>query len=353
MRIGIVNDMDIAVEAIQRVLATTPKHQVAWVARNGAEAVARCARDTPDVVLMDLLMPTMDGVEATRRIMAESPCAILVVTATVEGNASKVFEAMGAGALDAVRTPSVGRSSSSDGATALLSKIDTIGRLVGERNGKAANHTGEDTALFTRQSRLVAIGSSAGGPAALARILNGLRENFSASVIIVQHVDAQFAPGLASWLNESSKLLVNVAAKGDRPKEGTVLLAGTNDHLIFESGSVLSYTPDPADYSYRPSVDVFFESVARHWRGEVIGVLLTGMGRDGAKGLKMLRRLGHYTIAQDQATSAVYGMPKAAAEMEAATTILPLEKIALALLERFNAIPPQPMRAKQIYEYKH
>ena len=155
-------------------------------------------------------------------------------------------------------------------------------------------------------------------------------------MVIIQHVDAQFAPGLASWLNGSGRLPVAVAAKGSEPKPGEVLLAGTNDHLVLQDSGTLAYTADPVHYCYRPSVDVFFESVARHWRGEVIGVLLTGMGRDGAKGLRTLRRGGHFTIAQDQATSAVYGMPKAASEIEAATTILPLEKIAPAILDQLN-----------------
>src|SRR6185503_9908831 len=151
-----------------------PKHSVAWVAHDGAEALTRCARDTPDIILMDLLMPTMDGAEATRRIMAQSPCAILVVTATVEGNASKVFEAMGAGALDAVQTPALGRNNSHEGAKALLAKIEMIGKLVGERQGKATHDIGGDTILLPRTGRLVAIGSSAGGPAALATVLEAL-----------------------------------------------------------------------------------------------------------------------------------------------------------------------------------
>src|SRR4051812_12803351 len=122
MRIGIVNDVATAVESIRRVVRTVPSYEVAWVARDGVEAVSRSAQDTPDLILMDLLMPALDGVEATRRIMAQSPCAILVVTATVEGNAAKVFEAMGAGAIDAVQTPGIPRNGCEDGAVALLAK---------------------------------------------------------------------------------------------------------------------------------------------------------------------------------------------------------------------------------------
>src|SRR6266403_2896577 len=131
MRIALVNDMLLALEAMRRVIASSPAHQVAWIARDGAEAVQRCADDTPDLILMDLIMPTMDGVEATRRIMASTPCAIVVVTANVSDNTSKVFEAMGAGALDAVNTPVLASPGNGDGATALLAKIETIRKLIG------------------------------------------------------------------------------------------------------------------------------------------------------------------------------------------------------------------------------
>jgi two-component system response regulator WspF len=133
---------------------------------------------------------------------------------------------------------------------------------------------------------------------------------------------------MADWLGAQCALPVRLARDGDRPIPGTVLLAGTNDHLSFADATRMRYTGQPIDYLYRPSIDVFFESVVQYWRGEAVGVLLTGMGRDGAIGLKAMRDRGHLTIAQDQATSAVYGMPKAAAAIDAATAILPLDRIA-------------------------
>lgn len=187
-----------------------------------------------------------------------------------------------------------------------------------------------------KRERLVAIGASAGGPAALATLLAALPKEFPAGIVIIQHVDERFAEGMAQWLSRDSQLKVSVAKEGDRPRPGTVLLAGTNDHLKFKTPETMGYTPEPREHAYRPCIDVFFESVAARWTGEVVGVLLTGMGRDGAAGLKNLRDKGHHTIAQDQATCAVYGMPKAAAALGAAVDILPLPRIAARLLALFD-----------------
>ena len=336
MRIGIVNDMFIAVEAMRRVLTTASGHQVAWIARDGVEAVERCANDRPDLILMDLIMPRLDGVEATRQIMARTPCAIVVVTANVDDNASKVFEAMGAGALDAVNTPALSQPGNFEGAKALLAKIETISRLLGMSGWQKSEAA---TTLQPRDTHdsLVAIGASAGGPAALAQVLSALPADFPAAVVIVQHVDPQFAPGLAGWLGNHTRLRVLPAKEGDCLRAGTVFLAAREHHLILAGPTHLGYTPNPVDCSYQPSVDVFFKSVERNWPGPAVGVLLTGMGRDGAEGLKALRDRGHHTIAQDEATSAVFGMPKAAIELDAATDILALDKIGPCLTNMLGA----------------
>lgn len=330
MRIGIVNDSAMSMEVMRRTVGGTGGHQIVWLARDGAEAVAACAKETPDLLLMDLIMPVMDGVEATRRIMAATPCAILIVTATVDARAGKVFEALGAGALDAVCTPVMGGDGAAGGAAALLAKIDTIRRLIGNGNERLRERVQPTLSAF-RQERLVVIGASAGGPAALSVILGALPPDFPAAIVIVQHVDEEFAPLMATWLNDQSRVPVKLAREGDQPQFGTALMAATNDHLVFVNNRTLGYTREPQNYSYRPSVDVFFESVARHWRGEVIGVLLTGMGRDGAKGLKALREVGNLTITQDRESCVVYGMPKAAAQIDAAVEILPLSQIAARL----------------------
>jgi two-component system response regulator WspF len=329
MRIGIVNDMPMAAEVLRRILAATPKYRVAWIAGTGEEAVALCRSQLPDLVLMDLVMPGMDGVETTRRIMAETPCPILLVTASVDANVPLVFEAMGHGALDAVDTPSLGSGDPRERAAPLLRKIAAIGQLVGERS--IVDSPARPFALTPRYA-LVAIGSSAGGPAALSSVLRGLPPDFPAAVVIVQHVDERFAAGMAEWLGGHTTMPVRLARENDTPVPGTVLLAAREAHLTLKSASQLGYTMEPRDYAYRPSVDVFFHSMARFWKGAAVGVLLTGMGRDGALGLKAMRDKGWPTIAQDRATSAVYGMPKAAAELDAASEILPLHGIAVRLI---------------------
>ena len=340
MRIAIVNNMVMAVETLRHVLMTVKEYQVAWIARDGAEAVSKCAQDTPDIILMDLLVPIVDGVEATRQIMNNSPCAIVVVTASVEKNASKVFEAMGYGALDAVSTPVLGSSGNPESAQALLAKIVTIGKLIGKSAPAYKSRISIQSPksifspLASRIPPLVAIGSSTGGPNALAKILSHLPANFSAAVAIVQHVDAQFTPSLVEWLNEQTPLSVELACEGSRLEVGKVLIAGTNDHLSLQPNFNLSYTKNPIDYPYRPSVDVFFKSVAHYWHRQGTAVLLTGMGRDGAEGLNLLRAKGWHTIAQNQASCVVYGMPKAAVEIGAVVEILPLDAIASTLIKQ-------------------
>ena len=328
MRIAIVNDMLMAREALRRAIAKIPDCTLAWIARDGAEAVQRCTDDTPDLILMDLLMPIMDGVAATRRIMSQTPCAILVVTATVEGQATKVIEALGAGALDAVQTPVLELSGQLGLASTLELKIEAIRPLTNRDRSHLGRFTGTLRQKPAPINPLVVIGASAGGPAALATILRDLPVNFLAPIIVVQHLDAQFAPSLASWLGGQSTLAVRIACEGDQPRPGYVLIASTNDHLIFVDSKTLGYTREPRQTFYRPSVDVFFESVADLWRGDVVGILLTGMGKDGAKGLKTLRNSGAVTIAQGPESCLVYGMPKAAVELDAAVEILALKEIA-------------------------
>jgi two-component system response regulator WspF len=339
MRIGIVNDLRLAVESLRRAVAAIPGAAVAWVAEDGAQAVACCARDRPDVVLMDMIMPVMDGVEATRRIMRESPCPILVVTATVEGNAGRVFEALGAGALDAVATPGIGPDGCVTAGEPLLRKIRTIALLSGADAGRPSEPVPAPARPGGRRpiDAFVAIGASTGGPQALATVLQALPRPVPWPVVVVQHVDPAFAPGLADWLSRETGQRAEIARGGETPAPGRVLIAATADHLVMDAGGGLRYSAEPRDLAYRPSVDVFFDSVAAAGGAPGAAALLTGMGRDGAAGLGRLRAAGWHTIAQDEATSVVWGMPAAAVACGAAREVLPIQGVGPAIARSLRA----------------
>jgi two-component system response regulator WspF len=333
LRIAIVNDAALVTEGLRRVVVSDPEHTVAWIAVNGEDAVARCQKELPDLILMDVLMPVMDGLEATRRIMRETPCPILLVTAHLETQTGKIFEALGAGAIDVVSTPRL--AGSSDGKE-LLEKIRMVRAFIQPIAGRklaAQAVKNINPQPSPERDPLIVIGASAGGPAALGVILSSLPGDLRAAVVIVQHIDAQFAPGLALWLASQSPLPVRLISAGDWIERGIVFLAATNDHLILSDAEHFAYTEQPSQAPCRPSVDVFFQSVVRQRNGVVVAALLTGMGSDGAAGLLALRSAGAVTIAQDKETSIVYGMPKAASLLGAAQQILPLDQIGPALTD--------------------
>ena len=346
-RIAIVNDLAMAREALRRVVATIPDATVCWMAADGEEAVSRARIDRADLILMDLIMPVMDGVEATRRIMKETPCPILVVTATVEGNATRVYEAIGAGALDAVDTPRLG-AEGTHGEEALVEKVGAIRRMAkadGPRTAAApparpkpvtvatppAVTTAANDAALPTSATIVAVGSSTGGPQALATFLKSLPNPLPYAVVIVQHMDITFLPGLATWLSGQTGLNVQLAPQHGRPTAGSVMVAGKDMQMVLRQNGTLEYVPGDPDLIHRPSVDVFFESLAKSRAQTGAAVMLTGMGRDGAVGMKAMRDAGWRTFAQDRETSIVWGMPGAAVQAGGAEQVLPLEQIGPAV----------------------
>lgn len=346
MRIAIVNDMRLAIEALRRVVASVPDASVAWIAEDGRQALEKCRADRPDVVLMDLIMPVMDGVESTRRIMAECPCPIVVVTATVDGNASKVYDALGHGALDAVNTPTLGPAGDVGGAEALVRKIEMVRRMrriAPAPIAAAASAPPCEPPVRREGERLVAIGASTGGPQALAKVLSALPRDFPLPIVVVQHVDAEFVPGLVRWLGDQVGRTVRLAEPGPlRP--GEVLVAGHNRHLVVDAAGRLAYRDEPSELAHRPSVDVLFQSLAERGAAGGVAALLTGMGRDGAAGLLALRQAGWCTIAQDRGSSVVWGMPGAAVQLGAACEVLPLEEIAARIAREAHRPSPASSR---------
>ncbi|WP_309395774.1 chemotaxis response regulator protein-glutamate methylesterase [Cerasicoccus maritimus] len=339
MRIGLVNDMNLALECLRRVVESSGEHTVAWTAENGQQAVDYCQADLPDLVLMDLVMPIMNGAEATHEIMAATPVPILVVTASMGTNGDLVYEAMGYGALDATVTPTLGPGGNLDGAQPLLEKIQRLGLISGKTQPSYSTGLTRPAFPINRKSAFdrppfIAIGSSTGGPQALANVLSHFDADFPGVIGIVQHVDPQFAPGMAEWLNARCALNVQLAQHGQHPEPGNVYMAGHDAHMRIRTGGVFEFTVEPTHLVNRPSVDVFFKSLASHWPKPGVAMILTGMGRDGAEGLKMLRERGWRTIAQDQESSVVYGMPKAAVEIDAAHETLPIDLIGPTALNR-------------------
>jgi len=335
MKIAIVNDTAIALNIIRKIIQSVPHYQVIWTAQNGNEAISKCQENLPDLILMDLMMPVMDGVEATKHIMKYSPCAIIIVSGSTADQISQVYTAMGYGALDVVDTPIINTNKYAAMADKLLDKIATISKLIKNSSISKKVKLERTNSLFTSM-QLVAIGSSTGGPKALATILAKLPTDINAAIAIVQHVDGHFSSGFADWLNQQTPLPVRLAVAGDRLQKGTVLIAGTNDHLCLKPDLTLAYTKNPIDYPYRPSVDVFFHSLAQNWQKKGTAILLTGMGKDGAEGLSALKLQGWHTIAQNQESCIVYGMPKAAVELNAAIQVLSLESIAANLQQFLN-----------------
>lgn len=328
MKIAIVNDAVEAIQSLQRIIARDASLNICWVAVNGKEAVEHCIVNPPDLILMDLFMPVMNGVEATRQIMKNSPCRILIVTADVTKNAAKIFEAMGVGAIDVVTVSGINRSKKSG--EALLKKINTIGRLTGVRTDPLSCqqiNCGDDKKVET-QMKLVAIGCSTGGPLAVLEILSTFPAGYPAAFVLVQHMDQRFTDGLAEWLDQQIDLEVRILKENDQLQKGVVLVSSAESHVVLKGRGRIGYLKETAVRGYYvPSVDIFFRSVAEIWPGKSIGVLLTGMGRDGAEGLLAMRKKGMNTITQNKETCVVFGMPKAAIELGAVQSVLPLEQI--------------------------
>ena len=349
IRVLIVEDSITVRRYLVDVVQSSPDFEVVGEAGDGKRAIELCSTLRPDVVTMDMMLPLMTGVAATEYIMAYCPTPILIVSAsTNRGEVFKTYEALNAGALDVLEKPhNVTDASWRDKFLSTLRVISRVrvithprGRFRGNEhivtngNRVAAPFAASAPARRSeRNIRLIAIGASTGGPAALAQILGALPASFPFPIIIVIHIAEAFAPAMAEWLNTQSRIPVRYAREGERISFGTpsVLLAPATHHLMVE-GPYLRFSDSQPRHSCKPSVDVLFESIAEHYGDSAILCLLTGMGKDGAAGMLRARHAGAFTIAQDEATSVVFGMPGEAVRIGAADKVLALGEIAPAVV---------------------
>jgi len=302
---------------------------VCWTSTTGQDALLNHATDCPDLMLIQLELTDMKGSELIKQIMSSTSSIIIAISDSVKDNPGSVFEAMSVGALDAFSVPS---SNDTESINDLKNKILNIQKLYDSTH----KPTRSRIKCKKTASPLVAIGSSTGGPAALLTVLKKLPVNSNAIFVIIQHMDNAFSQGMADWLNEQTDIHVQIAKNHTIPEAGQVYMAGTNDHLIINSAGLFQYTDEPKDYPYRPSVNVFFDSAITNWPNKLIGVLLTGMGRDGANGLLSFYNRGMHTIAQNEDSCAVYGMPRAACELGAVTIELDINDIAEEIIKNIN-----------------
>lgn len=336
LRVLIVEDSLTARELLVSIVQSDPTFQVVGVARNGLEGTRLAQRLKPDVITMDIHMPEMDGFEATRQIMAENPRPIVMISASFNKNERYLtFNALKSGALTVLEKPSL-----NDPPEAHLYMLNQL-RLMAEvkvvrRWADTAQASPLPQPLTLKRNgrtkiQLVAIAASTGGPGALAEILGKLPANFPAPILIAQHITVGFSEGLAAWLNQQTSLTVQLAQHASEMQPGQVLLAPDNYHLEVSSLGLVSLNQAPPRFGLRPSADYLFESVARVYGSTAIGIILTGMGSDGAEGLQTLRRSGAHTIAQNESSCVVFGMPAVAIKLGAVEQILPVNQIAAAV----------------------
>lgn len=334
VRVLIADDSTLVRLVLRDLLGRDPEIEIVAEVRDGAQAVEETRRLRPDLILMDVRMPVLDGLAAISEIMADCPTPILVLSASIQAGASQeAFEAIRHGALDVLAKPQ-GITGEAFEAIAgqLIEKVKTLARVRVIHHFRRRKSASPFPPSTTEPRDLLAIGASTGGPPAVLRLLKDLPAETGARVLIVQHIASGFAAGFAEWLDRETPLQVRLARSGDELLPGMALVAPSEAHLEIRGGRV-HLTPGATVNSCRPSVDVLFHSLALSpLAARTAAVLLTGMGRDGAEGLAALRRRGAYTIAQDEGSCAIFGMPRAAIELGAVIETLSLNDIPSRLL---------------------
>lgn len=333
IRVLLVDDSPIALELTRRMLAGAPGVVVVGAAGDGAQALQLIPKLHPDVVCTDLHMPVMDGYQLTREIMARHPLPILVLSVSVQAEQEhNIFQALDAGALDILAKPRGLGSDFGVMAHDLVTKIRVLSgvKVIGRRRPSTADASAFALA-WPAAARIIGLGASTGGPQALEMVLRQLPASYPLPLVCVQHIAAGFMQALVDWLDGCCSIRVCCAEEGLAPQPGSAYFAPDQRHIEVDDAGLLRCSAALAPGGHGPSVDVTFHSLARHYRAGAVGVLLTGMGQDGAQGMFDIMRAGGLTIAQDEQSSVVFGMPRCAIELGAARHVLALERIGPAL----------------------
>ena len=346
IKVLVVDDSPVARQLLSHILGSDPDIRVTGVATGGRDAMDVMRRQRPDVITMDINMPEMDGFEATRAIMETDPVPIVIVTGRPDSNELEMsFKAIEAGALAVLQKPNgIGhadyRANAAELITTvkLMSEVKVVKRWARKRAAPVVlPQQGKEPLLPDRsQIKVIAMGASTGGPPAIEQILSRLPGDFAVPLLIVQHMSPGFVHGFAEWLGQKSPMAVHVASDRDLIIPGHVYVAPDGLQMKVGADGRIVCVPDAPENGTRPSVSCLFRSVAEVFGKDAAGVLLTGMGSDGADGLKAMKMKGAVTIAQDNETSVVFGMPGEAVKLEAATYVLPPDRIA-ALLTSLGA----------------
>ncbi|MGE5514409.1 MAG: chemotaxis-specific protein-glutamate methyltransferase CheB [Bacteroidota bacterium] len=343
IKVLVVEDSPVVQHLLADVIDGDPRLRVVGVAADAADAVRKICTLAPDVVTMDIRLPRMNGFEATRWIMRDHPLPIVVVASNVDDKSLNIsMNALRAGALSVVPKPAgIGRADYEAMADHLRTQLVIMSEIKVVRQHGGRHHAPVLAPLPPQLPvEMVALVASTGGPGAISRILGGLPATFAAPVLVVQHMGAAFMGGFAHWLGTVSALPVALAADGQPPLPGRVYVAPGDVHLSIAGGTMRLVAGAPVQ-GQRPSGDVLFASLAETPELRSVGVLLTGMGEDGARGLAALRRAGGHTIAEDRSSAVIWGMPGAAVAMAAAVEVLPVDAIAQRLRQLTETVLPQ------------